>query len=63
MIRFYDTKNRNDHELPICDAVKRILEDRRDIVQEAETRQKNRNGYSLLDQIVAKPAITLTVKV
>lgn len=31
-IRFYDTKNRNDHELPICDAVKRILEDRRDIV-------------------------------
>lgn len=38
MIRFYDTKNRNDHELPICDAVKRILEDRRDIVQEAETR-------------------------
>lgn len=38
IIRFYDTKNRNDHELPICDAVKRILEDRRDIVQEAETR-------------------------
>lgn len=38
LIRFYDTKNRNDHELPICDAVKRILEDRRDIVQEAETR-------------------------
>lgn len=37
-IRFYDTKNRNDHELPICDAVKRILEDRRDIVQETETR-------------------------
>lgn len=37
-IRFYDTKNRNDHELPICDAVKIILEDRRDIVQEAETR-------------------------
>ncbi|HGF4334769.1 tyrosine-type recombinase/integrase [Serratia ficaria] len=40
IIRFYDTKNRNDHELPICDAVKRILEDRRDIVQEAETRQE-----------------------
>lgn len=39
-IRFYDTKNRNDHELPICDAVKRVLEDRRDIVQEAETRQE-----------------------
>lgn len=38
LIRFYDTKNRNDHELPICDAVKRILEDRRDIVHEAETR-------------------------
>ncbi|ECW1821763.1 integrase [Salmonella enterica] len=38
LIRFYDTKNRNDHELPICDAVKRVLEDRRDIVLEAETR-------------------------
>ncbi|MCU6216166.1 tyrosine-type recombinase/integrase [Enterobacter bugandensis] len=38
VIRFYDTKNRNDHELPICDAVKVILEDRRDIIQEAETR-------------------------
>ncbi|HIA2983788.1 TPA: tyrosine-type recombinase/integrase, partial [Escherichia coli] len=36
-IRFYDTKNRNDHELPICDAVKRLLEDRKDIVKEAET--------------------------
>ncbi|EGS6535916.1 integrase [Salmonella enterica] len=40
VIRFYDTKNRNDHELPICDAVKIILEDRRDIVQEAETRKE-----------------------
>ncbi|EFC1850510.1 TPA: integrase [Klebsiella pneumoniae] len=40
VIRFYDTKNRNDHELPICDAVKRLLEDRRDIVQESETRQE-----------------------
>ncbi|EHQ3814261.1 tyrosine-type recombinase/integrase [Serratia nevei] len=38
IIRFYDTKNRNDHELPICDAVKRILEDRHDIVFDAETR-------------------------
>ncbi|ENU3627939.1 tyrosine-type recombinase/integrase [Salmonella enterica] len=34
IIRFYDTKNRNDHELPICDAVKIILEDRRDIVKD-----------------------------
>lgn len=42
VIRFYDTKNRNDHELPICDAVKRILEDRRDIVQEAEIRPERR---------------------
>lgn len=40
IIRFYDTKNRNDHELPTCDAVKRVLEDRRDIVQEAETRKE-----------------------
>ncbi|CNK61254.1 integrase family protein [Yersinia pseudotuberculosis] len=38
IIRFYDTKNRNDHELPICDAVKRVLEDRRDIVMDSETR-------------------------
>lgn len=38
VIRFYDTKNRNDHELPVCDAVKRILEDRRDIVIDTETR-------------------------
>ncbi|WET14767.1 site-specific integrase [Yersinia intermedia] len=38
VIRFYDTKNRNDHELPICDAVKRILGDRRDIVIDIETR-------------------------
>ncbi|MBF7982650.1 MULTISPECIES: tyrosine-type recombinase/integrase [Rahnella] len=37
IIRFYDTKNRNDHELPVCDAVKRILEDRRDIVTNTET--------------------------
>ncbi|ECO4187781.1 integrase [Salmonella enterica] len=36
IIRFYDTKNRNDHELPICDATKRILEDRRDLVNETE---------------------------
>lgn len=34
VIRFYDTKNRNDHDLPICDAVKVILEDRRDIVND-----------------------------
>lgn len=38
-IRFYDTKNRNDHELPICYAVKRILEDRRDIVNDTVTRK------------------------
>ncbi len=37
-IRFYDTKNRNDHELPICDAVKVILEDRRDIIMDSGTR-------------------------
>lgn len=38
LIRFYDTKNRNDHELPICDAVKRVLEDRRDIVMDSGIR-------------------------
>lgn len=38
LIRFYDTKNRNDHELPICDAVKRVLEDRRDIVTDSGIR-------------------------
>ena len=38
LIRFYDTKNRNDYELPICDAVKRVLEDRRDIVMDSGIR-------------------------
>lgn len=42
VIRFYDTKNRNDHELPICDATKRILEDRRDIVNDTEIRADKR---------------------
>ncbi|EPA2209758.1 tyrosine-type recombinase/integrase [Escherichia coli] len=42
MIRFFDTKNRNDHELPICDATKRILEDRRDIVNDNEKRADKR---------------------
>ncbi|WP_145519021.1 tyrosine-type recombinase/integrase, partial [Yersinia bercovieri] len=42
VVRFYDTKNRNDHELPICDAAKRILEDRRDIVLDVETRPERR---------------------
>ncbi|MFW3891073.1 tyrosine-type recombinase/integrase [Klebsiella pneumoniae] len=42
IIRFYDTKNRNDHELPICDATKRILEDRRDLVNETEKRADKR---------------------
>ncbi|AWD01123.1 integrase [Klebsiella pneumoniae] len=37
-IRFYDTKNRNDHELPICDTVKVILENRRDIVMDSGIR-------------------------
>jgi len=38
VIRFYDTKNRNDHELPVCDAVRLILEDRREIVINTKTR-------------------------
>lgn len=38
LIRFYDTKNRNDYELPICDAVKRVLEHRRDIVMDSRIR-------------------------
>lgn len=42
IIRLYDTKNRNDHELPICDATKRILEDRRDLVNETEKRAEKR---------------------
>ncbi|EGB1673289.1 integrase [Escherichia coli] len=42
IIRFYDTRNRNDHELPICDATKRILEDRRDLVNETEKRTDKR---------------------
>lgn len=31
---FYDTKNRNNHVLPICDAMYRILEDRKNLVAE-----------------------------
>ncbi len=38
LIRFYDTKNRNDYEHPICDAVKRVLEHRRDIVMDSRIR-------------------------
>lgn len=45
MIRFFDTKNRNDHELPICDATKRILEDRRDIVNDNEKRADKRKWF------------------
>ena len=45
MIRFFDTKNRNDHELPICDATKCILEDRRDIVNDNEKRADKRKWF------------------
>jgi integrase len=41
-IFFFDTKNRTNHELPICDAVKSILEDRRDIVLTEETKAERR---------------------
>ncbi|MGC1072487.1 integrase arm-type DNA-binding domain-containing protein [Pantoea agglomerans] len=41
-IFFFDTKNRTNHELPICDAVKSILEDRRDIVFAEEVKAERR---------------------
>ncbi|MDQ0020110.1 tyrosine-type recombinase/integrase [[Curtobacterium] plantarum] len=41
-IFFFDTKNRTNHELPVCDAVKSILEDRRDIVFTEETKAERR---------------------
>lgn len=41
-VRFYDTKNRNDHELPITDGMKRILEDRRDIVFDEASPEKRK---------------------
>lgn len=41
-IFFFDTKNRTNHELPVCDAVKSILEDRRDIVFTEETKAEHR---------------------
>ncbi|HCL8467678.1 MULTISPECIES: tyrosine-type recombinase/integrase [Enterobacteriaceae] len=41
-VRFYDTKNRNDHELPITDGMKRILEDRRDIVFDEASPEKHK---------------------
>jgi integrase len=43
---FYDTKNRNNHTLPICDAMYRILEDRRDLVEETYI------GYARLEKYV-----------
>lgn len=36
IIRFHDTKNRNDHELPVCDAARKILEERKAIVIDTE---------------------------
>lgn len=36
IIRFHDTKNRNDHELPVCDAARKILEERKTIVIDTE---------------------------
>ena len=41
-IFFFDTKNRTNHELPVCDAVKSILEDRRDIVFAEEVKAERR---------------------
>ncbi|WP_067707662.1 tyrosine-type recombinase/integrase [Erwinia sp. ErVv1] len=41
-IFFFDTKNRTNHELPICDAVRCLLEDRRDIVLDKETKASRR---------------------
>ncbi|WP_339327360.1 tyrosine-type recombinase/integrase, partial [Erwinia amylovora] len=41
-IFFFDTKNRTNHELPICDAAKCLLEDRRDIVFAKETKANRR---------------------
>ncbi|MGC0915354.1 tyrosine-type recombinase/integrase [Pantoea agglomerans] len=41
-IFFFDTKNRTNHELPVCDAVKSILEDRRDIVFAEEVEAERR---------------------
>ncbi|CRY10886.1 integrase family protein [Yersinia enterocolitica] len=71
IIRFYDTKNRNDHELPICDAVNRILEDRRDIVIDTEKRKwvfparspRSKNGHysdskSLRESLCKEAGIT-----
>jgi integrase len=41
-IFFFDTKNRTNHELPICDAMKCLLENRRDIVFEKESKASRR---------------------
>jgi hypothetical protein len=62
VIRFYDTKNRNDHELPICDATKRILEDRRDIVNDTEIRADKRKWVFRLVHHEARLDTILTVK-
>lgn len=62
IIRFYDTKNRNDHELPICDATKRILEDRRDLVNETEKRADKRKWVFLPGRREAKWGTIQTAK-
>ncbi|ADO10598.1 Putative integrase/recombinase [Pantoea vagans C9-1] len=41
-IFFFDTKNRTNHELPICDAAKCLLEDRRELVFDKETKANRR---------------------
>lgn len=42
---FFDTKNRNNHTLPICDAMYRILKDRKYMADEASINSSKKNKY------------------
>lgn len=42
---FYDTKNRNNHTLPICDAIYHVLTERKELVNEAYISNKRQSKY------------------
>ena len=42
---FYDTKNRNNHTLPICDVMFRLLSDRKELVEERYISNTKKHKY------------------
>ena len=45
MLFFYDTKNRNNHTLPICDAMYRIFDERRSLINEVSIGSIGKEKY------------------